>query len=548
MGGGEAGIRHGRQSRHRRPAQQQYTSPTQHSHLYWSRRQHSHSTVNAPHDLPRPGARRATPARPGRAARRALCRTHRPAPAAARRAAAVGARLRAAPRRQPEHGGGRLRPAAGAGPGRGAPPARLLRARAGGRARAGAAAPPRAHRAAAPVDATALIRGMFQQPRLAARARASARCRPSWLDLPLLHGALRRAMAERRRQRAAATATRPATRGCARRWRAAWPTSASPATPGADRHHRWAPRTRWTSCRARLLRAGRCGAGRRARLGGRVRAAGARWACGCCRCRAAPDGPDLDVMQRADRSRAPAAPVRDRVGAAQPDRLLAVAGRRAPGAAAGRGARLPHRRGRHLRLAGAAARAAPGRARRPAAHDLRLGLLEDPGAELARRLHRRAAGAGRALRRHEAADLAHHAGAAERALALVPGAGPAAPPRRARGGAARRGARARRCAWREDAGCRFVTPPQGLFGWIDTGVDTERLAQALLDDGWLLAPGALFHATPRPTSLMRINFATSQDPRFWQALIARDDRAYVSFRVTPRNISASPIVFRGTLL
>jgi DNA-binding transcriptional MocR family regulator len=71
-----------------------------------------------------------------------------------------------------------------------------------------------------------------------------------------------------------------------------------------------------------------------------------------------------------------------------------------------------------------------------------------------------------------------------------------------------------------EAGCRFVTPPQGLFGWIDVGVDTERLAQAMLDDGWLLAPGALFHATSRPTTLMRINFATSQDARFWKALVA----------------------------
>jgi DNA-binding transcriptional MocR family regulator len=71
-----------------------------------------------------------------------------------------------------------------------------------------------------------------------------------------------------------------------------------------------------------------------------------------------------------------------------------------------------------------------------------------------------------------------------------------------------------------DAGCRFVTPPNGLFGWVDTGVDTDRLAHALLDEGWLLAPGSLFHATPRPTTLMRINFATSQDVRFWQALVA----------------------------
>jgi DNA-binding transcriptional MocR family regulator len=67
-------------------------------------------------------------------------------------------------------------------------------------------------------------------------------------------------------------------------------------------------------------------------------------------------------------------------------------------------------------------------------------------------------------------------------------------------------------------GCRFVAEPRGLFGWVDTGVDTERLAQRMHDDGWLIAPGALFHATHRPTTLMRINFATTQDARFWQAL------------------------------
>jgi DNA-binding transcriptional MocR family regulator len=82
-------------------------------------------------------------------------------------------------------------------------------------------------------------------------------------------------------------------------------------------------------------------------------------------------------------------------------------------------------------------------------------------------------------------------------------------------------ARARAQRHALDAGCRFVTPPHGLFGWIDTGIDTDRLAQAMLDEGWLLAPGSLFHATPRPSTLMRINFATTQDPRFWRALAAR---------------------------
>ena len=67
---------------------------------------------------------------------------------------------------------------------------------------------------------------------------------------------------------------------------------------------------------------------------------------------------------------------------------------------------------------------------------------------------------------------------------------------------------------------RFATPPRGLFGWVDTGCDTERLAEALLDQGWLIAPGALFHAVPRPSTLMRINFATTQDPAFWQRAAA----------------------------
>ncbi len=78
-------------------------------------------------------------------------------------------------------------------------------------------------------------------------------------------------------------------------------------------------------------------------------------------------------------------------------------------------------------------------------------------------------------------------------------------------------ARARTVRLAEAHGCRFAAPPRGLFGWVDVGIDTERLAQLLLDE-WLIAPGALFHATHRPTTLMRINFATSQDQRFWRAL------------------------------
>ena len=79
-------------------------------------------------------------------------------------------------------------------------------------------------------------------------------------------------------------------------------------------------------------------------------------------------------------------------------------------------------------------------------------------------------------------------------------------------------ARARTARLVREAGYRFVTPPAGLFGWVDVGADTEALAQGLLDEGWLIAPGALFHASRRRTSLMRVNFATAQDARFWAAL------------------------------
>ena len=65
-------------------------------------------------------------------------------------------------------------------------------------------------------------------------------------------------------------------------------------------------------------------------------------------------------------------------------------------------------------------------------------------------------------------------------------------------------------------GCTFAAPPAGLFGWVDTGVDTDALSQRMLDEGYLLAPGALFHAQRQPSTLMRINFATTQDAQFWK--------------------------------
>ena len=81
-------------------------------------------------------------------------------------------------------------------------------------------------------------------------------------------------------------------------------------------------------------------------------------------------------------------------------------------------------------------------------------------------------------------------------------------------------ARARSVKLALGAGCRFAAPPAGLFGWVDTGVDTDALAQRMLDVGYLLAPGSLFHANRVPGTMMRINFCTTQEAAFWQVLTA----------------------------
>jgi len=76
----------------------------------------------------------------------------------------------------------------------------------------------------------------------------------------------------------------------------------------------------------------------------------------------------------------------------------------------------------------------------------------------------------------------------------------------------------------QDAGCTMAAEPQGLFGWVDTGVDTEALAERMAAEGWLVAPGRLFHVPARASNLMRINFASAHDARFWRAFErARDD-------------------------
>ncbi|MES2879896.1 MAG: PLP-dependent aminotransferase family protein [Pseudomonadota bacterium] len=58
----------------------------------------------------------------------------------------------------------------------------------------------------------------------------------------------------------------------------------------------------------------------------------------------------------------------------------------------------------------------------------------------------------------------------------------------------------------------FCRPQAGFLGWFDTGVDTITLAALALEAGYLLAPGALFSPQQAPSTWLRMNIATSQNP------------------------------------
>lgn len=65
----------------------------------------------------------------------------------------------------------------------------------------------------------------------------------------------------------------------------------------------------------------------------------------------------------------------------------------------------------------------------------------------------------------------------------------------------------------EKLGFKPLCKPQaGFLGWFDTGVDTNVLAAAALDAGFLFAPGALFSAQQTPGPWLRMNITTSDDP------------------------------------
>lgn len=70
----------------------------------------------------------------------------------------------------------------------------------------------------------------------------------------------------------------------------------------------------------------------------------------------------------------------------------------------------------------------------------------------------------------------------------------------------------------------FATPPVGMFVWADAGVDANPIAQAMLERGFLMAPGSLFLPDQRPSTWMRFNIATSANPRMLEQLARTLDR------------------------
>jgi DNA-binding transcriptional MocR family regulator len=71
----------------------------------------------------------------------------------------------------------------------------------------------------------------------------------------------------------------------------------------------------------------------------------------------------------------------------------------------------------------------------------------------------------------------------------------------------------------------FAEDVQGMFLWADLGVDTHALATRMFDAGYVTAPGSLFSPSQLPSTWMRFNVATSQNPAMWTVLGRRVSQA-----------------------
>ena len=63
-----------------------------------------------------------------------------------------------------------------------------------------------------------------------------------------------------------------------------------------------------------------------------------------------------------------------------------------------------------------------------------------------------------------------------------------------------------------------LAPPAGMFVWVDAGRDTNVLTERAMGEGLLLAPGSLFSPSQLPSTRMRLNVATMQEPTAWAFL------------------------------
>ena len=71
----------------------------------------------------------------------------------------------------------------------------------------------------------------------------------------------------------------------------------------------------------------------------------------------------------------------------------------------------------------------------------------------------------------------------------------------------------------ERAGLKIdLAPRAGMFVWADAGCDTNVLTEKAMAEGLLLAPGSLFSPNQLPSTHMRLNVATVQDPSVWRFL------------------------------
>ncbi|CAJ0818422.1 MULTISPECIES: PLP-dependent aminotransferase family protein [Ralstonia] len=70
----------------------------------------------------------------------------------------------------------------------------------------------------------------------------------------------------------------------------------------------------------------------------------------------------------------------------------------------------------------------------------------------------------------------------------------------------------------------FAQQGAGMFLWADTGQDTNAIARAGHEQGYVFAPGSLFSPSQMPSTWMRFNIATSADPDMLRFLAEQLDR------------------------